>query len=59
MNIDQLSDGIQDKFAKRRIVFGHEPEQTFADEITSVTLDSICILDMSQTTLADDKEAIT
>lgn len=49
MNIDQLRQGLEQAFHKEnhRIVFWYDPEQSFADEVSSLGLDNVQILNMS------------
>ena len=49
MNLDQLHQGLNQAFIKenRRIVFWFDPERDFEDELASLSLDDINIINMS------------
>lgn len=49
MNLDQLTAGLQQAFEKEshRLVFWYDPEQSFVDELSSLALDDVHILNMA------------
>lgn len=58
MNLDQLTQGILAKFAQHRIVFWHDPEQSFQADLPSIALDGITVLDMQGRSLFETKKRI-
>lgn len=58
MNIDQLKSGLEAKFQSSRIVFWHDPERDFSDEIADLDLNNVQILDMAGTSNLEIKKRI-
>ncbi|EIJ36729.1 BREX-1 system phosphatase PglZ type A [Thiothrix nivea] len=58
MNLDQLTQGILAKFANHRIVFWHDPEQSFQSDLPALALDGIALLDMQGRSLFETKKRI-
>ena len=58
MNLDQLTQGILAKFTQHRIVFWHDPEQSFQSDLPALTLDGITVLDMQGLSLFETKKRI-
>jgi uncharacterized protein (TIGR02687 family) len=58
MEINQLIQGLEAKFNQNRIVFWHDPEQSFRDEISTVIIDGVTVLDMSVQSVLEVKKLI-
>ncbi|MBE0470707.1 MAG: BREX-1 system phosphatase PglZ type A [Methyloprofundus sp.] len=58
MQIDQLIKGIKAKFSKNRLVFWYDPEQSFSEEILSIAIDGVTLLDMSGVSVFETKKRI-
>ena len=58
MQIDQLTQGIEAKFDQNRIVFWHDPDQSFQEEIPSISIDGVTVLDMSSQSILEVKKLI-
>jgi len=58
MQIDQLVKGIEAKFNQHRIVFWNDPDQSFQEEISSLTIEGVKVLDMSAESLLEVKKRI-
>jgi uncharacterized protein (TIGR02687 family) len=58
MNLDQLTQGILAKFTQHRIVFWHDPEQSFQSDLPNLVLDGITVLDMQGRSLFETKKRI-
>ena len=58
MQIDQLTKGIEAKFKQSRLVFWYDPEQSFSEEITAITIDDVTLLDMSNVSVFETKKRI-
>ncbi|MDC9724766.1 MAG: BREX-1 system phosphatase PglZ type A [Gammaproteobacteria bacterium] len=58
MQIEQLTQGIEAKFKQNRIVFWHDPDQSFRDEISSLSIDDVTVLDMSLQSVLEVKKLI-
>ncbi len=58
MNLDQLTQGILAKFTQHRIVFWHDPEQSFQSDLPNLVLDGITVLDMQGCSLFETKKRI-
>jgi len=58
MQIDQLIKGIEAKFSKSRLVFWYDPEQSFSDEIPSIVIEGVTLLDMSDVSVFETKKRI-
>jgi len=58
MNLDQLTQGILAKFIQHRIVFWHDPEQSFQSDLPNLALDDITVLDMQGRSLFETKKRI-
>lgn len=58
MQIDQLIQGIEAKFNQNRIVFWHDPDRSFHDEILSLSINDVTVLDMSLQSVLEVKKLI-
>jgi uncharacterized protein (TIGR02687 family) len=58
MNIKQLQQGLENKFAKSRIVFWHDPDQSFTEELDQLSLDGISIINMGDESHFEVKKRI-
>ena len=58
MNIAHLAQGLKAKFKQNRIVFWHDPDQSFHDEISSLSIDDVMVLDMSLQSVLEVKKLI-
>ena len=58
MQIDQLIQGIEAKYNQNRIVFWHDPDQSFHGEIASLVMDDVIVLDMSLQSVLEVKKLI-
>jgi len=43
MQIEQLIKGIEAKFNQSRLVFWYDPEQSFREEISAITIDDVTL----------------
>jgi uncharacterized protein (TIGR02687 family) len=58
MQIEQLTQGIQAKFNQSRLVFWYDPELSFQEELSQLSLDDTVILDMGQESVLEVKKRI-
>lgn len=58
MQIDQLIKGIEAKFKQSRLVFWYDPEQSFVEEISAITINDVTLLDMSDVSVFETKKRI-
>ncbi|MFK7777935.1 MAG: BREX-1 system phosphatase PglZ type A [Gimesia sp.] len=58
MNIEQLSEGIATKFKKSRIVFWHDPDKSFLDELDSLVLEGVTLLNMDGVSYLEIKKRL-
>ena len=58
MHIDQLIKGIEAKFKQSRLVFWYDPEQSFSEEVSTITIDDVTLLDMSDVSIFETKKRI-
>ncbi len=58
MQIDQLIKGIEAKFSKSRLVFWYDPEQSFSEAVSIITIDDVTLLDMSDVSVFETKKRI-
>lgn len=58
MQIERLTQSIEAKFNKSRLVFWYDSEQSFNDEIVSLTIDKVTVLDMSAASIFETKKRI-
>ena len=58
MQIDQLQKGLESKFAESRIVFWYDPEQSFAESLTELTLAGVQPVNVAQQSLLALKKRI-
>jgi uncharacterized protein (TIGR02687 family) len=63
MNIDQLQQGIEVKFAINsdktcRLLFWYDPEQSFHDTLKTIAISGVTILDMAEQSIFETKKRI-
>ena len=58
MQIEQLIKGIEAKFKQSRLVFWYDPEQSFSEEISSIAIEGVTLLDMSDVSVFETKKRI-
>ncbi len=58
MQIDQLKKGIEAKFKQSRLVFWYDPEQSFSEEVSTITIDDVTLIDMSDVSIFETKKRI-
>jgi len=58
MNIVQLSEGIITKFRNARIVFWHDPDRSFLEELDSLSLAGVTIINMDGASYLETKKRI-
>lgn len=58
MQIDQLTKGIEEKFKQSRLVFWYDSEQSFSEEISTITIKDVTLLDMSDVSIFETKKRI-
>ncbi len=58
MQIDQLIKGIEAKFSKSRLVFWYDPDKSFSEDASTITIDDVTLLDMSNVSVFETKKRI-
>ncbi len=58
MQVDQLIKGISAKFEQSRLVFWYDPEESFKEAVSTLVLEGITVLNMSEQSLFETKKRL-
>jgi len=58
MQVDQLIKGISAKFEQSRLVFWYDPEESFKEAVSTLVLESVTVLNMSEQSLFETKKRL-